>query len=58
MAKNLCHQFFNDLSSSWEIIQSFSRPSHLSIISLKNFHLFKIAESVITFYLKLAILNK
>ena len=62
MAKNLCHQFFNDLSSSWEIIQSSSRPRYLSTISLKNSHLFKIAESVITFCLKkisnLAILNK
>ena len=33
-----------------EIIDSSGRPRHLSTIPLKNFHLFKIAESVINFY--------
>ena len=45
-----------------EIIQSSNRPRHMFIIPLKDFHLFKIAESVISFYLKkisnLAILYK
>ena len=35
-----------------EIILYSGGPHHLSIISLKNFHLFKITESVINFYLK------
>ena len=35
-----------------EIIESSSVSRHLSTISLKNFNLFKIAESVINFYLK------
>ena len=35
-----------------EIIESFGGPCHLSIILLKNFHLFKIAESVINLCLK------
>ena len=35
-----------------EIIESFGRPCHLSTILLKNFHLFKIAESVINLCLK------
>ena len=39
-------------SLSGEIIESSGRPRHLSIISLKNLHLFKIIESVINFYLK------
>ena len=33
-----------------EIIQPSSGPHHLSTIPLKNSHLFKIAESVISFY--------
>ena len=35
-----------------EIIESSGRPRHLSIIPLKNFHLFKIVELVINFYFK------
>ena len=35
-----------------EIIESSSGPRHLSTIPLKNFHLFKIAESLINFCLK------
>ena len=35
-----------------EIIESSGGPRHLSTISLKNFYLFKIAESVINFCLK------
>ena len=35
-----------------EIIESSSGPRHLSTIPLKNFHLFKIAESVINLCLK------
>ena len=35
-----------------EIIQYTGGPRHLSIIPLKNSHLFKIAESVINFRLK------
>ena len=35
-----------------EIIESSGGPCHLSIILLKNFNLFKIAESVINFCLK------
>ena len=35
-----------------EIIKSSGEPRHLSTILLKNFHLFKIAELVINFYLK------
>ena len=35
-----------------EIIESSGGLRHLSIILLKNFNLFKIAESVINFYLK------
>ena len=39
-------------SLSREIIESSGGPRHLSTISLKNLHLFKIAESVINLYLK------
>ena len=35
-----------------EIIESSGGPRHLSTIPLKNFHLFKIAESVINFCFK------
>ena len=35
-----------------EIIECSDRPHHLSIIPLKNFHLFKIAELIINFYFK------
>ena len=35
-----------------EIIESSGGPRHLSTISLKIFHLFKITESVINFCLK------
>ena len=35
-----------------EIIESFGGPRHMSIISLKNFHLFKTTESVINLYFK------
>ena len=35
-----------------EIIESSGGPRHLFTISLKNFYLFKIAESVINFCLK------
>ena len=45
-----------------EIIQSSSGLRHLFIIPLKDFHLFKIAESIISFCLKFfsnsTILNK
>ena len=45
-----------------EIIYSFGGPRHLSIIPLKDSHLFKIAELIISFYLKnfftSAILNR
>ena len=37
---------------SGEIIESSSGPRHLSTIPLKNFLLFKIAESIINFCLK------
>ena len=40
-----------------EIIDSSCRSRHLSTIPLKNFHLFKIAESVINFYFKKKILT-
>ena len=40
------------VSDIGEIIESSDGPRHLFIILLKNFHLFKIAESVINFYLK------
>ena len=36
-----------------EIIESFGGLCHLSTILLKNFHLFKIAESVINLCLKI-----
>ena len=35
-----------------KIIEFSGRPRHLSTILLKNFHLFKIAEPIINFYLK------
>ena len=35
-----------------EIIESSGGPRHLSTISLKNFHLFKIAKLIINFCLK------
>ena len=35
-----------------EIIESSGEPRHLSTISLKNFYLFKIAESIINLCLK------
>jgi len=35
-----------------EIIESSGGPCHLFTIPLKNFHLFKIVESVINFYFK------
>ena len=35
-----------------EIIESSDGSHHLSTIPLKNFHLFKIAMSIINFYLK------
>ena len=44
-------QLFN-ASSIREIIPSSGRPCHLSIIPLKDSHLFKIAESVISFCFK------
>ena len=38
----------------WEkLYGSHGEPRHLCIIPLKNFHLFKITESVFKFYLKL-----
>ena len=37
---------------NWEIIELSGRPRHLFIISLKNFHLFKITESIINFDFK------
>ena len=40
------------LSFPREIIEYSGGSRHLSTIPLKNFHLFKIAESVINFYLK------
>ena len=40
------------IGRSGEIIDSSSGPCHLSTISLKNFHLFQIAKSVINFCLK------
>ena len=40
-----------------EIIESSGGSRHLSIILLKNFHLFKIAESVINFCLKKFLTN-
>ena len=44
--------FIEKVSRFGEIIESCGGPCHLSTISLKNFHLFKNAESVINFYLK------
>ena len=41
-----------------EIIECSDRPHHLSTIPLKNFHLFKIAELIINFYLKKKNLTK
>ena len=38
-----------EVAKQGEIIQSFGRPCHLSTILLKDSHLFKIAESVISF---------
>ena len=35
-----------------KLYNSHGRPRHLSTIPLKDSHLFKIAESVISFYLK------
>ena len=52
--------YFNNSHSSskdGEIIESSGRLCHLSTILLKNFHLFKIAESVINFCLKKKILT-
>ena len=50
--------FYCDIQSyHGEIIESSGRPRHLSIVPLKNFHLFKIAKSVINFYLKKFITN-
>ena len=40
-----------------EIIEFSCGPRHLSTISLKNFHLFKIAELVINFCLKFFLTN-
>ena len=40
------------LSNRGEIIKSSDELRYLSTIPLKNFHLFKIAKSVINFYLK------
>ena len=37
---------------NWEIIELSGRSRHLSIISLKSFHLFKITELVINFDFK------
>ena len=49
------------LSFDWsyvgEIIEFSGGPRHLSTIPLKNFHLFKIAESVINFCLKKFLTN-
>ena len=49
-------QFFKTVLSSVslvrEIIKSSNRSRYLSTILLKNSHLFKIAESVISFYFK------
>ena len=46
------HTHKNPSSPIGEIIESSSWSRHLSIIPLKNFHLFKIAKSVINFCLK------
>lgn len=43
---------FLTMSISGEIILSFGGPQQLSIIPLKNSHLFKIAKSIINFCLK------
>ena len=56
----LVHSTKNDLvkklrrlaSDHGEIIEFFGGTRHLSTILLKNFHLFKIVESVINFCLK------
>ena len=45
------------LSNFGEIIESSGGPRHLSTILLKNFHLFKIAESVINFCFKKKIIT-
>ena len=45
-------QFTHLLSTLREIKESFGGTPHLSIIPLKNFHMFKIVVSVINFYLK------
>ena len=44
-------KFYHPLNLG-EIIQSFSKPHHLSTIPLKDSHLFKITESVINFCFK------
>ena len=61
ISKNSKQQFSNYFTKR-EIIQSYGESRHLSTIPLKDFHLFKIIESVIGFYFKKisnsAILNK
>ena len=44
--------FNRNISDYGEIIESSGEPRHLSIIPLKKFYLFKIAELVINFCLK------
>ena len=44
--------FLKNNSISREIIESPGGPHHLSTIPLKNFHMFKIVESVINFSFK------
>ena len=45
-------EWFKGEGSGREIIEFFGGSCHLSTIPLKNFYLFKIAESVINFCLK------
>ena len=41
----------------WEIIEYFGGPRYLFTVSLKNFHLFKIIDSIINFYLNFFLNN-
>ena len=56
LAKKIIHKTGCDCCYG-EIIGSSGGPRHLSTIPLKNFHLFKIAESVINLCLKKFLTN-
>ena len=52
ITKRMMSQKENFISKAGEIIESFGGSCHLYTIPLIDFHLFKITESVISFYFK------